>query len=76
MTRERFNEIVEEIWAKRQQWDCLKNFPNWNAKDIARTELENAVGKLLEQTGNSADEKRAARITGLIQELRQELLGP
>jgi hypothetical protein len=73
MTRQRFEEIVDEIWAKRQQWECLKHFPNWTAHDHARLELETAVGKLLQETGHSTEEKRRARIAGLIEEIRQEL---
>jgi hypothetical protein len=74
MTRERFDEIVEEIWAKKKAVDCLSAFPNWNAVDLARADLEKSIAKLTAPAGTRADEKKAARIAGLLQELRQELL--
>jgi len=74
MTRERFDEIVEEIWEKKKLADCLAHFPNWAARDLARADLEAAIAKLTAPAGTRADDKRAARIAGLIQELRQELL--
>lgn len=74
MTRQKFDAAISVIWEKRKQYENLCHFPNWNAADLARMQLLEAIEQLIAPNGEQRDEKHEARIRQLANELAAELI--